>query len=130
MHRQGTFPPSPNYLLPNTVRNTSRPGIFVKLTTAKAWVKQCVCEWVVRGYSIRELSTQERLERIRLNLEAYRDINQSEPAIPSLPGINTFGLKEEMPRSQVWGPETKFQCLVQAREFYAQKCSENLTPDV
>src|SRR5581483_339706 len=106
--------------LANTVRNTSRPGIYVKLSVAKRWIDQCVCEWVKENISIRELSTSERLSRMAANLERFGQFSDNRPKSKRdsyLPPINCCGEREILPKSEIWTSQVKYECLVQAREL-------------
>ena len=103
--------------MPNTVRNESRPGIYAKLKTVERWIEQCVCEWIVEGHSFRELSHQERLQRMSSNLASSNRVNGSKRRYYGLPPINPSGEKEIMPKSSVWTSRVKFDCLVQAQQI-------------
>jgi len=110
----------PTKQLANTVRNTSRPGIYVKLSVAKRWIEQFVCEWVRENVSIRELSNSERLAKMSANLERFGTFSDNRPKSRRdsyLPPINVCGEREILPKSEIWTSQVKYECLVQAREL-------------
>lgn len=103
--------------MPNTVRNESRPGIYAKLKTVERWIEQYACEWIIKGHSFRELSTSERLERMRTALSVTGSLKDSKKPYYGLPPINPSGEKEIMPKSAIWTSRVKFDCLVQAQQL-------------
>jgi hypothetical protein len=102
------------------IRNTSRPGVYAKLSTVERWIKQCICEWEVERKSYRELSHKDRLARMAQNIEEAGSLIDNRPKSRKsgyLPPINVCGEREIMPKSEIWTREVKYQCLVQAREL-------------
>ena len=104
----------------NTVRNLSREGIYVKLSTARTWVEQCVCEWVRPNVSIRELTREERLARMSQNIATIgqlRDTRAESRRDHYLPPLEPNGCKFIPPASSKTSLREINTWIREAREF-------------
>lgn len=105
-----------------TIENTSRPGIYVKYTTALAWVEQGACDWVKRGRSIVELDRSERLARMAANKKNSRPLNHA--SYDSLPPIEPDDHRFVSPiHAQIRG-KVLYDILGATIKFYANPAQE------